>query len=81
AYFEDAGHSVKNVELQSFTREIIIFSAQLQHWFDNAPGSFRSRLLKLCEENDVNNFFNAVRTELLNHKVQWSTQVAFLHII
>jgi putative ATPase len=81
AYFEDAGHSVKNVELQSFTREIIISSAQLQHWFDNAPGSFRSRLLKLCSEDDVDNFFNAVRAELLNHKVQWSTQVAFLHII
>ena len=80
-YFEEAGRSVKNVELQFFAREVIISSAQLQHWFDNAPGSFRSRLLKLCEENDVNNFFNAVRTELLNHKVQWSTQVAFLHII
>ncbi|MBR4369934.1 MAG: AAA family ATPase, partial [Victivallales bacterium] len=41
SYFENAGHSVKNIELQSFTREIIISSAQLQHWFDNAPGSFR----------------------------------------
>ncbi|MBR5079726.1 MAG: AAA family ATPase [Victivallales bacterium] len=78
SYFENAGRSVKNIELQSFTREIIISSAQLQHWFDNAPGSFRSRLLKLCSEDDVNQFFNAVRTELLNHKVQWSTQVAFL---
>ena len=80
-YFEDAGRSVKNVELQFFAREVIISSAQLQHWFDNAPGSFRSRLLKLCSGDDVDNFFNAVRTELLNHKVQWSTQVAFLHII
>ena len=80
-YFEDAGRSVKNVELQFFAREVIISSAQLQHWFDNAPGSFRSRLLKLCKEDDVDNFFNAVRMELLNHKVQWSTQVAFLHII
>ena len=80
SYFENAGRSIKNIELQSFTREIIISSAQLQHWFDNAPGSFRSRLLKLCSEDDVNQFFNAVRTELLNHKVQWSTQVAFLHI-
>ncbi|MBR5024666.1 MAG: AAA family ATPase [Victivallales bacterium] len=80
SYFENAGRSIKNIELQSFTREIIISSAQLQHWFDNAPGSFRSRLLKLCTEDDVDNFFNAVRTELLNHKVQWTTQVAFLHI-
>ena len=78
SYFENAGRSVKNIELQSFTREIIISSAQLQHWFDNTPGSFRNRLLKLCSEDDVNQFFNAVRTELLNHKVQWSTQVAFL---
>ncbi|MCR5380257.1 MAG: AAA family ATPase [Lentisphaeria bacterium] len=77
-YFEKAGRSIKNIELQSFTREIIISSAQLQHWFDNTPGSFRNRLLKLCSEDDVDNFFNAVRTELLNHKVQWSTQVAFL---
>ncbi len=80
-YFEDAGRSIKNIELQSFAREVIISSAQLQHWFDNAPGSFRSRLLKLCSADDVDAFFNAVRTELLNHKVQWSTQVAFLHII
>ena len=80
SYIENAGRSIKNIELQSFTREIIISSAQLQHWFDNAPGSFRSRLLKLCTEDDVDNFFNAVRTELLNHKVQWTTQVAFLHI-
>ena len=79
-YFGNAGRSIKNIEIQSFTREIIISSAQLQHWFDNAPGSFRNRLLKLCSEDDVDNFFNAVRTELLNHKVQWSTQVAFLHI-
>ncbi len=80
AHFEDAGRSVKNVELQSFAREVIISSAQLQHWFDNAPGSFRSRLLKLCLADDVDAFFNAVRAELLNHKVQWSTQVAFLHV-
>ena len=80
SYFEDAGRSVKNVELQSFAREVIISSAQLQHWFDNAPGSFRSRLLKLCSADDVDAFFNAVRAELLNHKVQWSTQVAFLHV-
>ena len=80
ALFEDAGRSVKTIELQSFTREIIISSAQLQHWFDNAPGSFRSRLLKLCSADDVDAFFNAVRSNLLNHKVQWTTQVAFLHI-
>ena len=81
SYFENAGRSIKYIELQSFMREVIISSAQLQHWFDNAPGSFRSRLLKLCSADDVDAFFNAVRTELLNHKVQWSTQVAFLHII
>ena len=81
SYFEDAARSVKNVELQSFAREVIISSAQLQHWFDNTPGSFRSRLLKLCSADDVDAFFNAVRTELLNHKVQWFTQVAFLHIV
>ncbi|MCR4573143.1 MAG: AAA family ATPase, partial [Lentisphaeria bacterium] len=80
ALFEDAGRSVKTIELQSFTREVIISSAQLQHWFDNAPGSFRSRLLKLCAADDVDAFFNAVRSNLLNHKVQWTTQVAFLHI-
>jgi putative ATPase len=80
-YFEDAGRSMKNIEFQSFAREVIISSAQLQHWFDNAPSSFRSRLLKLCPADDVDAFFNAVRTELLNHKVQWSTQVAFLHIV
>ncbi|MBR6057427.1 MAG: AAA family ATPase [Victivallales bacterium] len=80
ALFEDAGHLVKTIELQSFTREVIISSAQLQHWFDNAPGSFRSRLLKLCSADDVDAFFNAVRSNLLNHKVQWTTQVAFLHI-
>jgi putative ATPase len=79
-YFENAGRPVKNIELQSFAREVIISSAQLQHWFDNAPDSFRNRLLKLCSTDDVDAFFNAVRAELLNHKVQWSTQVAFLHI-
>ena len=78
ASLANAGFNTVKPELVPFHRETTITLALLNRWFDNTPLSFKSRLLNHLDEATVNLLFKALQENLVNRKVIWGSQVAFL---
>ncbi len=78
ASLANAGFNTVKPELVPFHRETTITLALLNRWFDNTPQSFKSRLLNHLDEAAVNLLFKVLQENLVNRKVIWGSQVAFL---